>query len=116
MARQPRVQLVIDGKDNTKNAFGAISQSLSALEQMRASVGRATVGAFAGMVSGSTLRSIGAISSEWVDMSSRLRRVTKAEAEFASVAERLGVVAESTWSGLNETIESYLQMQGRLAD
>lgn len=114
MARQPRVQLVIDGKDNTKNAFGAISQSLNALEQKTASVGRAMVGAFAGMISVSTLKSIGAINSEWVDMSSRLRRVTKDEAEFASVTERLGVVAESTWSGLNETIESYLQMQGPL--
>lgn len=114
MARQPRVQLVIDGKDNTKNAFGAISQSLNALEQKTASVGRAMVGAFAGMISVSTLKSIGAINSEWVDMSSRLRRVTKDEAEFARVTERLGVVAESTWTGLNETIESYLQMQGPL--
>ncbi len=51
MARQPRVQLVIDGKDNTKNAFGAISQSLNALEQKTASVGRAMVGAFAGIIS-----------------------------------------------------------------
>ena len=116
MARQPRVQLVIDGKDNTKNAFGAISQSLNALEQQTASVGRAMVGAFAGLVSVSTLKSIGAINSEWVDMSSRLRRVTKDEAEFATVTERLGAVAESTWSGLNETIESYLSMQGPLAD
>ena len=116
MARQPRVQLVIDGKDNTKNAFGAISQSLNALEQKTASVGRAMVGAFAGLVSVSTLKSIGAINSEWVDMSSRLRRVTKDEAEFATVTERLGAVAESTWSGLNETIESYLSMQGPLAD
>ncbi len=116
MARQPRVQLVIDGKDNTKNAFGAISQSLNTLEQKTASVGRAMVGAFAGLVSVSTLKSIGAINSEWVDMSSRLRRVTKDEAEFATVTERLGAVAESTWSGLNETIESYLSMQGPLAD
>lgn len=116
MARQPRVQLVIDGKDNTKNAFGAISQSLNALEQKTASVGRAMVGAFAGVISVSTLKNIGAINSEWVDMSSRLRRVTKDEAEFASVTERLGEVAESTWSGLNETIESYLSMQGPLAD
>lgn len=116
MARQPRVQLVIDGKDNTKNAFGAISQSLNALEQKTASVGRAMVGSFAGLVSVSTLKSIGAINSEWVDMSSRLRRVTKDEAEFATVTERLGAVAESTWSGLNETIESYLSMQGPLAD
>ena len=114
MAKSPRVQLVIDGKDNTKKTFGAISQSLNALEQKTASVGRAMVGAFAGMISVSTLKSIGAINSEWVDMSSRLRRVTKDEAEFASVTERLGVVAESTWSGLNETIESYLQMQGPL--
>lgn len=116
MARQPRVQLVIDGKDNTKNAFGAISQSLNTLEQKTASVGRAMVGAFAGLVSVSTLKSIGAINSEWVDMSSRLRRVTADEEEFAAVTERLGEVAESTWSGLNETIESYLSMQGPLAD
>ncbi|NLD14465.1 MAG: tape measure protein [Gammaproteobacteria bacterium] len=116
MARQPRAQLVFDGKDNTKKAFGAISQSLSALEQKTASVGRAMVGAFAGLVSVSTLKSIGEINSEWVDMSSRLRRVTEDEAEFTAVTERLGEVAESTWSGLNETIESYLSMQGPLAD
>lgn len=116
MARQPRVQLVIDGKDNTKNAFGAISQSLGALEKKTASVGRAMVGAFAGLISVSTLKSIGAINSEWVDMSSRLRRVTADEEEFTKVTERLGEVAESTWSGLNETIESYLSMQGPLAD
>lgn len=116
MAKSPRVQLVIDGKDNTKSAFGAISQSLNALEQKTASVGRAMVGAFAGLVSVSTLKSIGAINSEWIDMSSRLRRVTADEEEFAAVTERLGEVAESTWSGLNETIESYLSMQGPLAD
>lgn len=116
MAKSPRVQLVIDGKDNTKAAFGAISQSLNALEQKTASVGRAMVGAFAGLASVSTLKSIGQINSEWIDMSSRLRRVTADEEEFASVTERLGEVAESTWSGLTETIESYLSMQGPLAD
>ena len=116
MAKSPRVQLVVDGKDNTKNAFGSISKSLDALEQKTASVGRAMVGAFAGIISVSTLKNIGAINSEWVDMSSRLRRVTKDEAEFASVTERLGAVAESTWSGLNETIESFLSMRGPLAD
>ena len=116
MAKSPRVQLVIDGKDNTKKTFGAISQSLNALEQKTASVGRAMVGALTGTILVSTLKRIGAINSEWVDMSSRLRRVTKDEAEFATVTERLGEVAESTWSGLNETIESYLSMQGPLAD
>ncbi|WP_205342225.1 tape measure protein [Denitrificimonas caeni] len=116
MAKSPRIQLVVDGKDNTKNAFGSISKSLDALEQKTASVGRAMVGAFAGIISVSTLKNIGAINSEWVDMSSRLRRVTKDEAEFASVTERLGEVAESTWSGLNETIESFLSMRGPLAD
>ena len=116
MAKSTRVQLVVDGKDNTKNAFGAISQSLNALEQKTASVGRAMVGAFAGVISVSTLKNIGAINSEWIDMSSRLRRVTADEEEFASVTERLGEVAESTWSGLNETIESFLSMRGPLAD
>lgn len=116
MARSPRVQLVIDGKNNTKNAFGAIEKSLNSLERKAQSVGRAMAGALAGAVSIGTLKAIGQINSEWVDMSSRLRRVTKDEAEFASVTERLGVVAESTWTGLNETIESYLSMQGPLAD
>lgn len=116
MAKSPRVQLVVDGKDNTKQAFGAVSKSLDALEKKTASVGRAMVGAFAGIVSVSTLKQIGQINSEWVDMSSRLRRVTADEEEFASVTERLGEVAESTWTGLNETIESYLSMQGPLAD
>ena len=108
MARQPRVQLVIDGKDNTKNAFGAISQSLNALEQKTASVGRAMVGAFAGLVSVSTLKSIGAINSEWVDMSSRLRRVTKDEAEFATVTERLGAMTGLEVAGINLRIEDVL--------
>ncbi len=116
MAKSPRVQLVVDGKDNTKNAFGSIGKSLGALEQKTASVGRAMVGAFAGIISVSTLKNIGAINSEWIDMSSRLRRVTADEEEFASVTERLGEVAESTWSGLNETIESFLSMRGPLAD
>lgn len=116
MARQPRVQLVIDGKDNTKNAFGAISQSLNALEKKTASVGRAMVGAFAGLVSVSTLKSIGAINSEWADLSGRLRRVTADEEDFKFVTEQLGEVAEKTWSGLAETVESYLSMQGPLAD
>lgn len=116
MAKSPRVQLVVDGKDNTKNAFGSIGKSLGALEQKTASVGRAMVGAFAGIISVSTLKTIGAVNSEWVDMSSRLRRVTADEEEFSSVTERLGQVAESTWSGLNETIESFLSMRGPLAD
>lgn len=116
MAKSPRVQLVVDGKDNTKNAFGSVGKRLGALEQKTASVGRAMVGAFAGIISVSTLKNIGSINSEWVDMSSRLRRVTADEEEFSSVTERLGQVAESTWSGLNETIESFLSMRGPLAD
>lgn len=116
MAKNPRVQIVIDGKDNTKDAFGAVSKSLGALEQKTASVGRAMVASFAGIISVSTLKKIGEVNSEWVDMSGRLRRVTADEEEFVSVTKRLGEVAESTWTGLNETIESYLSMQGPLAD
>lgn len=116
MARSPRVQLVLDGKNNTKNVFVAIEKSLNNLEQKAQSTGRAMAGALAGIVSIGTLKAIGEINSEWIDMSSRLRRVTADEEEFASVTERLGVVAESTWTGLNETIESYLSMRGPLAD
>lgn len=116
MARQPKVQLVIDGKDNTKGAFGAIDKSLAQLEKRTVTVGRTMAGALAGFVSISTLKDIGQINSEWIDMSSRLRRVTADEEEFSRVTERLGEVANSTWTGLNETIESYLAMQGPLAD
>ena len=116
MAQAPKVQLVIDGKDNTKNAFGAVSKSLSALESKTASLSRSMAGLLAGAVSISTLKTIADINSEWVDMSSRLRRVTADEEEFTAVTERLGEVAESTWTGLNETIESFLGMQGPLQD
>lgn len=116
MARAPKVQLVIDGKDNTKNAFGAVSKSLTALESKTASLSRSMAGLLAGAVSIGTLKTIADINSEWVDMSSRLRRVTADEEEFAAVTERLGEVAESTWTGLSETIESFLGMQGPLAD
>lgn len=116
MARQPKVQLVIDGKDNTKGAFGAIDKSLAQLEKRTVTVGRTMAGALAGFVSISTLKDIGQINSEWIDMSSRLRRVTADEEEFSRVTERLGEVANSTWTGMNETIESYLAMQGPLAD
>ena len=116
MAQAPKVQLVIDGKDNTKNAFGAVSKSLTALESKTASLSRSMAGLLAGAVSIGTLKTIADINSEWVDMSSRLRRVTADEEEFQAVTERLGEVAESTWTGLTETIESFLGMQGPLAD
>lgn len=116
MAQAPKVQLVIDGKDNTKNAFGAVSKSLTALESKTASLSRSMAGLLAGAVSIGTLKTIASINSEWVDMSSRLRRVTADEAEFMAVTERLGEVAESTWTGLNETVESFLGMQGPLQD
>lgn len=116
MARQPKVQLVIDGKDNTRGAFGAVDKSLAALEKRTVTVGRTMAGVLAGVVSIGTLKDIGRINSEWIDMSSRLRRVTADEEEFSRVTERLGEVANSTWTGLNETIESYLAMQGPLAD
>lgn len=116
MAQAPKVQLVIDGKDNTKNAFGAVSKSLTALESKTASLSRSMAGLLAGAVSVGTLKTIADINSQWVDMSSRLRRVTADEEEFQAVTERLGEVAESTWTGLTETIESFLGMQGPLAD
>lgn len=116
MAKNPRVQLIVEGKDNTKNALAAISKNLTALEQRAQSTGRAMVGALAGIVSIGTLKALGQINSEWVDLSGRLRRVTADEEEFKFVTEQLGEVAENTWSGLNETVESYLSMQGPLAD
>ena len=116
MAKNPRVQIIVDGKDNTKQAFGAVSKSLASLEKKTAAVGRAMVGSFAGIISVATLKKIGELNSEWVDMSSRLRRVTVDEEEFTKVTAQLGEVAESTWTGLNETIESYLELQGPLAD
>lgn len=116
MAKNPRIQLVVDGKNNTKKTFGAVTQSIEALEQRTASLGRAMTASLAGIVSVATVKKLGQINSEWVDMSARLRRVTADEQEFSSVTARLGEVAESTWSGLNETVESYLSMQGPLAD
>lgn len=116
MAKQKQVQITVGAKDDTGAALTAVNKSLEALEKRTKSLGRSIAGAFTGLVSLSTLKSISQINSEWVDMSSRLRRVTKDEAEFVTVTERLGEVAESTWSGLNETIESYLSMQGPLAD
>lgn len=116
MAKNPRIQLVVDGKNNTKKTFGAVTQSIEALEQRTASLGRAMTASLAGIVSVATVKKLGQINSEWVDMSARLRRVTADEQEFSTVTARLGEVAESTWSGLNETIESYLSMQGPLAD
>ena len=116
MAKNPRIQLVVDGKNNTKKTFGAVTQSIEALEQRTASLGRAMTASLAGIVSVATVKKLGQINSEWVDMSARLRRVTADEQEFSTVTARLGEVAESTWSGLNETVESYLSMQGPLAD
>lgn len=68
MAKSPKVQLVIDGKDNTKNAFGAIDKSLGALEKRTASVGKAMVGAFAGLVSLATLKQIADINMEFREL------------------------------------------------
>lgn len=116
MAKSPRIQLVVDGKNNTKKTFGVVTQSIEALEQRTASLGRAMTASLAGIVSVATVKKLGQVNSEWVDMSARLRRVTADEQEFSAVTARLGEVAESTWSGLNETIESYLSMQGPLAD
>ena len=116
MAKQSKVQLVIDGKDNTSKALASVEKNLASLEKRAVAAGRTLGGMIAGAASLQSLKTIGAINSEWLDMSSRLRRVTADEGEFLGVTERLGQVADATWTGMNETVESFLSMQGPLAD
>lgn len=116
MAKQSEVQVVVDGKDNTQKALASVEKNLASLEKKAIAAGRTMGSLIAGAVSLQTLKTIGAINSEWMDMSSRLRRVTADEDEFLKVTERLGEVADATWSSMESTVESFLSMQGPLAD
>lgn len=64
MAKSPKVQLVIDGKDNTKEAFASVDKGLLGISTSAAKAGAAIAGAFAiataGVVAKLVTDSIGA--------------------------------------------------------
>lgn len=115
MAKSPRVQLVIDGKDNTKNAFGAISQNLNALEQKTASVGRAMVGAFAGVVSIATLKRIADINMEFRELDKVLRQNTGSLEEFSFAQDETSRIADELGVSLSQVVNNFGKVNGSLA-
>lgn len=115
MARSPKVQVVIDGKDNTKNAFGAIDKSLGALEKRIASVGKATAGAFAGLVSIATLKRIADINMEFRELDKVLRQNTGSLEEFSFAQEETSRIADELGVSLDQVVNNFGKVNGSLA-
>ncbi|NLY16648.1 MAG: tape measure protein [Gammaproteobacteria bacterium] len=115
MARSPKVQLVIDGKDNTKNAFGAIDKSLGALEKRTASVGKAMAGAFAGLVSIATLKRIADINMEFRELDKVLRQNTGSLEEFNFAQDETSRIADELGVSLDQVVNNFGKVNGSLA-
>lgn len=115
MARSPKVQLVIDGKDNTKNAFGAIDKSLSALEKRTASVGKAMAGAFAGLVSLATVKRIANVNMEFRELDKVLRQNTGSLEEFSFAQEETSRIADELGVSLDQVVNNFGKVNGSLA-
>lgn len=109
-------QLVISGKNNTKQTFSEVLKDLTQLEKNVATVGQAIAGylsvsAFAGAV-----RQIAQISDAWVEISDRLKLATGSQEEYEQGMKRLRDISDRTFTSMRGNTEAFVNSLSPLRD
>lgn len=104
-----RIELVIDGKDKTRPAFGAVSQGLSQLDTQATALGGKLKGVLAAYLSLNTIKSIARIKDEWTDLSGRIKVATGSQSDYERSVKRLEEISERTFSSMTSNAELFIQ-------
>ncbi len=122
MAKNSKVQLVIDGKDNTKNAFESVDKGLLGISKSAVKAGAAIAGAFAVVAAGAVAKLV----KKSIDAADNMRKLaqgagvtTEALSGMSWAASQSGIGLESlatAMSRLNQGAAESVSGTGRYAE
>ncbi len=115
MARSPRVQIVIDGKDNTKKSFGTVSKNLETLEKKTASIGRAMAASLTGIISIATLKRITDANTEMAKLDRVLRENTESQKAFNSAQQETARIADELGVAIGSVVNDFGGLNGSMS-
>lgn len=115
MARQPKVQLVIDGKDNTRGAFNAVGQGIGELEKKAKATGKVLGGMMAGLVSIATIKRIADINMEFRQLNKVLRENTENVKEFERAQGEMSRIADELGVSISKVVDDFGGLNGSMA-
>ena len=103
-----RTQLVIDGKNNSKQAFDEVRKDLDLLDKRIAQAGQAVVGYLSVQTLVGAIRTIASTSDAWVEMTDRIKLATRSDEEYAESLEALRKISDRTFTNMTNNAEVYI--------
>lgn len=103
-----RTQLVIDGKNNSKQAFDEVRKDLDSLDKRIAQAGQAVVGYLSVQTLVGAIRTISSTSDAWVEMTDRIKLATRSDEEYAASLEALRKTSDRTFTLMTNNAEVYI--------
>ncbi|WP_192980738.1 tape measure protein [Pseudomonas sp. EggHat1] len=103
-----RTQLVIDGKNNSKQAFDEVRKDLDSLDKRIAQAGQAVVGYLSVQTLVGALRTIASTSDAWVEMTDRIKLATRSDEEYAESLDALRKISDRTFTNMTNNAEVYI--------
>lgn len=103
-----RTQLVIDGKNNSKQAFDEVRKDLDSLDKRIAQAGQAVVGYLSVQTLVGAIRTIASTSDAWVEMTDRIKLATRSDEEYAESLDALRKISDRTFTNMTNNAEVYI--------
>lgn len=114
MAGKVSTQLVIEGRNNTKQAFDQVNSQLESMNAKLAAAGKALAGAFSVSAVVGMVRSIAETADSYNLMNARLKLATGSQEEFNTVTADLKRIATETGTPLQSLATLYGRISGPL--
>lgn len=103
-----RTQLVIDGKNNSKQAFDEVRKDLDSLDKRIAQAGQAVAGYLSLQTLVGAIRTIASTSDAWVEMTDRIKLATRSDEEYAESLDVLRKISDRTFTRMANNAEVYI--------
>jgi tape measure domain-containing protein len=111
-----RTQFVIDGKNNSRQAFAEVQRDLEQLEKKMASAGQAIAGYLSFATFTGAVRQITQISDAWVEISDRLKLASGSQEEYEQGMKRLREISDRTFTSMRGNTEAFVNSLSPLRD
>ncbi|WP_263147974.1 tape measure protein [Pseudomonas sp. RIT-PI-AD] len=109
MASKVTTQIVIDAKNNSRDAFDQVNKQIDKMNGGLSRVSSAFTSAFSTGVIAGAVKGYLSITSHAAELSSRVRLVTKDQEEFNLVQSRLVEVSRRTYKSIDATSEMFIK-------
>ncbi|AQZ96553.1 hypothetical protein BVH74_18145 [Halopseudomonas phragmitis] len=103
-----KTQLVIEGKNSTRQTFKEVSDDLNSLEQQLKTAGRAIKAYFSVQALSGALRSVTRISDSWVEMTDRLKIATGTQEDYERSLDRIRDISDRTFTSMANNAELFI--------